>query len=928
MVNLGSKWFKCDLHLHTTASLCFKDKTISAQEWVQECINKGLNCVAVTDHNTGSGIQAIQEEAQKHGLYVFPGVEITCDPSKVHLLILFDLHTDYKEIEDFLIKCDIDRAKFGKQGAFTLRTVFNIAKKAKERNALVIPAHIDEYNGLGKIGHAQLHEFLDSENINAVQVVHKKFFEGDLNNIPDHLADYYPLEKSKPRVVDDTTIKSWHKPVRLALEKNLSILTFSDNPHEARNPQHGLWGIGRRYTWIKMDVNPSLEGLRQAFLMPRFRIKNDFVCDENPNKKPKIYIKSLSLTNTLLNKGNDEFTIGFHPQLNTIIGGPGSGKSSILKCIRGILQNTNELAQLNSILSDHEEFYKKADIQKKGIFTNNSILKLSLEKDNINYEVEAKNISRTNSQAISIYKIEGEKRELQPLETLSLFKTEHYSQKHIFEIAQEPNSLRERIDNAIENMKDKKDELEQLKSQFLSQSAEIRKVYSDIYNKDRLIAELNDFKNQISALDKSGIEILSKTKERYEGQLSHIREFKQQAKDKIQSLKDFAEKFYINDTINLEIFDASESQEIGVGVNRVISTATNVKSKLQKLEEELNASYNDFEAHINNSNWNKSYQQNSQKLEAQKEKLREEGLVNLTQLNDLTKNKAEIEGKLREISKIEESLEVLKLQKKKIQELYFEKASEISNIREKFLEKILIGKNVKIKVNKFRDKQSFEKQVRRIIHRETGFESDIQELINECFKKGKIEDNLIEFRKKVRKLRDEDRVQGVRKWLNNLFDRLDEVAIDKLQILVPEDELTISYKPKNAKKFQSLSNASAGQKTTAILTFLLSFGNYPLILDQPEDDLNGKLVYELIVDRLQEAKSNRQMIIVTHNANIPVNADAELITCLSSKSSKLSISLQGTVDIPEIKKEICDIMEGSVDAFDMRAKRYSVLKRM
>lgn len=932
MIDLGSKWFKCDLHLHTTASVCFKDRTVTAEDWVKECINKKLDCVAVTDHNTAAGISEIQAEAEKYGLHIFPGVEITCDSSKVHILVLFEIGTDYKIIEDFLTKSEISRDTFGQQEAFTVKTIFEIAEIAKRSGALVIPAHVDEYNGLGKIGNAQLNKFLELENINAVQVVHKQFFEHnkDKEEIASYLSEYYPLIKSQPRSFGEETIKNWYRPVRLALEKGLSVLTFSDNPHEKRNPKHGLWGIGERYTWIKMDVNPSLEGLRQAFIIPKFRIINDFECEANtnPNKKPNISINALTLKDTRLNKSNEEFTIKFHHQLNTIIGTPGSGKSSILKCIRGVLKNTKDLEQLNSILTDHDDFYKKTDRLQKGIFTDKSILKLSISKDNIEYEVIANHISNTEKQDIQVYRIYDEdERELQPIETLSFLSTEHYSQKQIFEIAQEPNSLRERIDSAIENMGDKKDELERLKSLFLRQSAEIREVYSKIYNKEKLIAEINEIRNQISALDRSGIEILSKAKESYEIQLSYIEEFKQQVENEINTLDNFANRFGITNNIELEIFGEDDTNEIKSGSDNVIETFEEVQRQLVELKNKLNLSYSSFKEYIDNSNWLKGFKSNSLELDNQKQKLKDEGVEDLTQFNRLAKRKAQKEAELREIQKIEKDLEEMNLAKQKTQELYFEKASEISSARKRFLDKVLQGKNVQIKVNKFRDKLSFEKQVRKIIRREIGFENDIQELINECFKGGRIEDNLEEFREKVRKVRNEDRVEGVRKYLNNLFDRLENVQIDELQILVPEDEITIMYKPKNGKKFLPLSNASAGQKTTAILTFLLSFGDYPLILDQPEDDLNGKLVYDLIVDRLQEAKGNRQMIIVTHNANIPVNADAELITCLSASTSKLGISLQGTVDMPKIKKEICDIMEGSVDAFDMRAKRYSTLKK-
>lgn len=139
---------------------------------------------------------------------------------------------------------------------------------------------------------------------------------------------------------------------------------------------------------------------------------------------------------------------------------------------------------------------------------------------------------------------------------------------------------------------------------------------------------------------------------------------------------------------------------------------------------------------------------------------------------------------------------------------------------------------------------------------------------------------------------------------------------------IPEDDLQVSYKPENAKSYIPLSNASAGQKTTAILTFLLAYGNLPLLLDQPEDDLDNKLVYDLIVTRLKKTKSKRQIIVVTHNANIPVNGDAEYIVSMNSETDEIDTKYEGTMDDKDIRKEICDVMEGTQYAFEMRAKKY------
>jgi predicted metal-dependent phosphoesterase TrpH len=176
----GTRWFKCDLHLHTTASKCFQDKAVTPEQWVDRAIEQGLNCVAMTDHNTGFSIDAIKVAAKSKNLTVFPGVEITCDSSKIHLLILFDTSKTTQDIEHFLVRADIKSIHFGEELASTFQSVLQIASLAKTDGALVIPAHIDEYSGLCGLSDDNLKKFYALENINAVQVVHKEFLDKNL----------------------------------------------------------------------------------------------------------------------------------------------------------------------------------------------------------------------------------------------------------------------------------------------------------------------------------------------------------------------------------------------------------------------------------------------------------------------------------------------------------------------------------------------------------------------------------------------------------------------------------------------------------------------------------------------------------------------------------------------------------------------------
>ncbi|MCX6056562.1 MAG: histidinol phosphatase, partial [Chloroflexi bacterium] len=150
-------------------------------------------------------------------------------------------------------------------------------------------------------------------------------------------------------------------------------------------------------------------------------------------------------------------------------------------------------------------------------------------------------------------------------------------------------------------------------------------------------------------------------------------------------------------------------------------------------------------------------------------------------------------------------------------------------------------------------------------------------------------------------------------------------TFDSLDCWWPEDQLRVKYaKDPSSGKFDDLEKGSAGQKAAAILAFLLSHGQEPLIIDQPEDDLDNALIYDLIVKQIHENKNRRQMIIVTHNPNIVVNGDAELVHVMEFKSGQVVLGQQGGLEEVPIREAICTIMEGGREAFDKRYRRLEV----
>ncbi len=158
-----------------------------------------------------------------------------------------------------------------------------------------------------------------------------------------------------------------------------------------------------------------------------------------------------------------------------------------------------------------------------------------------------------------------------------------------------------------------------------------------------------------------------------------------------------------------------------------------------------------------------------------------------------------------------------------------------------------------------------------------------------------------------------------RKILDALRQNLDPLELEVLPI---DDrviiELNVSTGP--TANFKDASELSRGQKCTALLPILLARRDGPLLIDQPEDNLDNHFIYETVVDSILRLKPRRQMIFITHNANIPVLGEAELVVVMNSDGHRGFVEKAGTVD--ECRNEIIDLLEGGEEAFELRRKRY------
>lgn len=157
----------------------------------------------------------------------------------------------------------------------------------------------------------------------------------------------------------------------------------------------------------------------------------------------------------------------------------------------------------------------------------------------------------------------------------------------------------------------------------------------------------------------------------------------------------------------------------------------------------------------------------------------------------------------------------------------------------------------------------------------------------------------------------------------------EQLTLDKwLELLTTE----IEFNPKflygtnpALNDYIPFSDASAGQQATALLTVLLNQPGVPLIIDQPEDDIDNRAMDD-IVNQIWNSKTRRQLIFSSHNANLVVNGDSELVACCDYRKagdqSGGKIKAEGAIDLEDIKKEITAVMEGGEKAFKLRKEKY------
>jgi hypothetical protein len=281
----GASYFRADLHIHSPASTDFQDKSATAKQLVEAAAAKGLEIIAVTDHNSAEWVDLVRSAAKGTSLAVFPGVEISSPTC--HILAIFDRATPKATLDDLLSSVGITNDKRGKETALA-QPAEAVLEQVKRFGGIAIAAHANSTNGLLQGGTGQYKIKLY------------------------HMNELAALEFTKEKDVQDFM--------------QGKISGYGPRACVQGSDAHALTEIGRRFTYLKMD-GVSLRGIGQALLDYEVRVRFAWNAPATLDH-PRI-------VKMIISQGFfGGSTFEFHPNLNCFIGGKGTGKSTVVEFMR------------------------------------------------------------------------------------------------------------------------------------------------------------------------------------------------------------------------------------------------------------------------------------------------------------------------------------------------------------------------------------------------------------------------------------------------------------------------------------------------------------------------------------------------------------------------------------------------------------------
>jgi chromosome segregation protein len=931
----GAHFYRCDFQVHSPRDLSWRGKSHSVTEdrkayavkFISACREKGLDAVAITDHHdmcffkyfrhaaanelTPGGAEVPKEEK----IVVYPGIELTLNIPCQAIVIL---DSDFPDT--FLSQ---------------VLTVLAITPSQDTDEKIAEVQRLDAISTFEQLKQKlDEHDFLRDRYIILPNVTSG----GSDTLLRDGVANKYKTMPCVGGYLDGAITKSndgdrniLNGQVSHYGNKRIALFQTSDS----RSEDHSQLGVVS--TWVKWTV-PTAEALRQACLAQESRIS------QTKPQLPSVVIKSIHVSNSEFMGPLD---LAINPQYTALIGSRGTGKSTILEYLRWALCDEHQ---------DEESVDGPSPVVRQRKLVENTLTKydatveIKFEVNGVHHMVRR----RSNSGEVLLKIAQGELEECTPQDVRTLLPIQAYSQKQLSRVGVRVNELDHFVRSGI------KTELNSISSQARSVVTKIRQIYSSVRRKQNVANSIRE--------DRLNLESLSKQAQTIRESLTGLTEDQQAliAKQPIYQSGDLLvdgwndEAKVVSDSIDdlaglVESFptDIDESinqlPEIRI-LEKLQSTLGSKSDLLRSLLKQADSAIKSIvdtdgvfegECKTQFDEWNSAKEKFSRRYEIAKgaASSHESQLKTLGELEEkISVIRKRVDQALKELGTLgtpEQTFTEFRNRWVKLHKargnLYQEQCSKLTELSggaikatalkggnisgiEDLLKSLVKGSGLRAqKIDDFLGSVSGSNDP--IVAWGVAL-NELEQLSYHTPEQGQEVDspetpNLLGF-------------GFTNADLTKLSDKLTPESWLELVLTPMEDKTTFDYQTKEG-EYIPFEHASAGQQATALLFTLLNQSGPPLIIDQPEDDLDNQIIFD-IVTRIWEAKTRRQIIFSSHNANLVVNGDAELVVCcdyrIAGDYSRGYVASEGAIDISEIRDSIKTIMEGGEKAFTLRLHKY------
>lgn len=875
----GARFYRCALQVNPFEYLGrHKKKTTFTTEAaynaaiVQACRELGIEMIAVTDHFRIQSSAGLIKAAREAGLHVFPGFEAATKEG-IHFLCLFDPTRELASIERVIGDCgvhdEVDDSPTGKYDVGEL-----LEEAANKWGAVCIAAHVASERGLLTSLHGQARaKARKSERLHACSLP---------GPISDALDDVRPMiENKNPDYRRDLPI---------------AVLNAQDvsGPDDLRKAGASCW--------LKMS-HVSAEGLRQAFLDPGSRIR----LASDPPAEEHSMLTAMAWEGGFL----DGVTIHFNENLNVLIGGRGTGKSTVVESLRYVLG----LSPLG------EDARKTHDGIVKHVLSSGTKITLFLRSHHPgkrDYRIE-----RTVPNPPVVRDESGNVLRLTPSEVAQGI--EVFGQHEISELTKSPEKLTRLLERFVERdaaLGQRKTDLRRDLERSRTRMQEVRK---ELQHVDEQLAALPRLEETLKRFKEVGLE------QRLKEQTYVVREegVLNAAASRLDVFRTILEKLRRSVPIDVSFLAAKELEELPA--KDTLAKAAGVLTSFERVAGALGDQMENAikQAEVGLAAIRSTWDVRKSEVKAAYEKI----------LRELQKEKVDgaeflrLQEQIEELRPLKEKREALLATLKDLESKRRTMLAEWEDAKgQEFRILDRAGKKVnkrladvvRVRVAYAGNREPLAKLLREqvggrlqeAIDAVTRLDNlSLKELAEACAA-GK---DALSARFKI-SAKQAEALAGASPDVLMQIEELDLPATTTIELNVAADGQPPIY--------QTLDQLSKGQKATAVLMLLLLESEAPLVVDQPEDDLDNRFITEGVVPRMREEKRRRQFIFSTHNANIPVLGDAELIVGLSAIGeagqgrAEVPADHVGSIDSGPVRELVEELLEGGRTAFEMRRLKY------